>query len=734
MAAALAFWDRQPPLAAVASSKFASVSVEVKPDAKGSNSAVPVLNLESGEQFVGTPLILRYIARAGGKPPGFYGLDPLGATQVDYWLDYAQTNVSAGANFEAVCIGISDYLALRTFIVGHTLTIADIAIWGQLQANPMWKKVKTSGKVPYLSRWFDFVAELPECKKTVEECEFKKKAAPAAAEASDTNNKKANDNMGSFDIGLPGAEPGKVVTRFPPEPSGYLHVGHAKAALLNQFFADMYQGKLLVRFDDTNPSKEKDEFVENILKDVADLGLKYEKLTYTSDYFPQLLDMGERLIKAGVMYADDTPVEQMRDERMKCVESQRRNRSVEDNLRVWQEMQKGSEEGLANAMRLKVDMKSANGCMRDPVAFRCNLTPHWRTGTKYKLYPTYDCACPFVDAMEGVTHALRTSEYKDREEQYYWVLKEMQKVWPGLPNVHIWDYSRLNFIYTVLSKRKLTWFVETKRVEGWNDPRMPTVQGILRRGMTIESLKEYIISQGASRNVTFQEWDKIWTINKKNIDPVCPRHTAVDVEGRVPVTLSNGPSELEVVTVPRHKKYPPAGKKAQYRTNRIWLEQADARELKEGEEVTLMDWGNCILKKIHKDAAGVVTAIDADLHLEGDFKKTKWKLTWLAQSEELVELQLSDFDYLITKKKVEEDDDFMTLVNEHTRYDWAALGDPNMRTLQKGDIIQLERKGYFIVDEPLTKAGKPIVLFSIPDGRERKGPFPGSPAALASKK
>lgn len=181
-----------------------------------------------------------------------------------------------------------------------------------------------------------------------------------------------------------------------------------------------------------------------------------------------------------------------------------------------------------------------------------------------QCYPTYDFACPFVDAYEGVTHALRTSEYSDREAQFYWILKLQQQVWPELPDVVIWDYARLSFVYTVLSKRKLTWFVQNGVVKGWDDPRMPTVQGILRRGLKLEALREFMLTQGASKNITLQEWDKIWTINKKMIDPVCPRHTAVETVAKVPVTLAGAPEEA--VEVPKHAKYPPAGMKTQLRS------------------------------------------------------------------------------------------------------------------------------------------------------------------------
>lgn len=305
---------------------------------------------------------------------------------MDQWLD--QAGAITPAALEAQAAALNDFLQLRTFLVGYSLTLADLAVWGALQASPLWNKVRGSGKVPHLARWFAFCSEVPQVRAATEELAAlagKKPGAPAAGGADKKgagagaagDNKKGGaaggaagaaaggaeggDAGGSFDIGLPGAEEGKVVTRFPPEPSGYLHIGHAKAALLNQYFADMYKGKLLVRFDDTNPSKEKDEFVENIMKDIADLGLRYEKLTYTSDYFPQLLDLGERMIRAGLMYADDTPVEAMREQRGRGEESACRGRSVEENLRLWEEMKAGSEVGLANAMRFKIDMKVGVG-------------------------------------------------------------------------------------------------------------------------------------------------------------------------------------------------------------------------------------------------------------------------------------------------------------------------------------------------------------------------------------
>nr|DAD39369.1 TPA_asm: hypothetical protein HUJ06_013692 [Nelumbo nucifera] len=292
------------------------------------------------------------------------------------------------------------------------------------------------------------------------------------------------------EVDLPDAKIGEVCLRFAPEPSGYLHIGHSKAALMNQYFAQKYQGRFIVRFDDTNPAKESNEFVENLLKDIETLGIKYEKVTYTSDYFPQLMEMAEKLILKGKAYVDDTPREQMQKERMDGVESKCRSNSPEKNTELWKEMIAGSERGLQCCLRGKLDMQDPNKSLRDPVYYRCNPVPHHRIGSKYKIYPTYDFACPFVDSIEGITHALRSSEYHDRNAQYYRILEDM-----GLRKVQIYEFSRLNMVYTLLSKRKLLWFVQNGKVDGWDDPRFPTVQGIVRRGLKIEALIQFILEQ-----------------------------------------------------------------------------------------------------------------------------------------------------------------------------------------------------------------------------------------------
>ncbi|EMG47348.1 GUS1 Glutamate--tRNA ligase [Candida maltosa Xu316] len=607
---------------------------------------------------------------------------------------------------------LDHHLNFRSFVVGYQYSLADVAVWGVLRANALMGSIIKSGAYANISRWYNLLAEDKRFEGSVELlskslAELKKAAKTAKTAAAGG---KKESHKASFEIDLPGAEMGKVVTRFPPEPSGYLHIGHAKAAILNEYFAHKFNGKLIIRFDDTNPTKEKVEFQDSIIEDLKLLGIKGDKITYSSDYFDVMYDLAVKLIKDGKAYCDDTPVHKMREERMVGDASARRDRSVEENLKIFtEEMKNGTEEGLKNCLRAKIDYKAPNKALRDPTIYRCNLTPHHRTGTAWKMYPIYDFCVPVVDSIEGITHALRTNEYRDRNPQYEWIQKALD-----IRPVTIWDFGRVNFVRTLLSKRKLQWFVDKHYVSNWDDPRFPTVRGVRRRGMTVEGLRNFIISQGPSRNIINLEWSIIWALNKKIIDPVAPRFTAVNSENVVPVKLLNGPKEPYTETKPKHKKNPEVGNKEVVYADQVLIDQEDA-DLVEGEEITFMDWGNVIVAKVHKEG-DVVKSIDANLHLEGDFRKTTKKITWLADTKDKVEIDMVDFDHLITKDKLDEGDNFEDFITPETEFHTKGLADLNIAKLKEGDIIQFERKGYYRVDQPYEQ-GKPVVLFTIPDGK-----------------
>ncbi|CAH1419869.1 unnamed protein product [Lactuca virosa] len=712
--------DATPPLSVLATAKVAGVSLTVNPTLTAGSP--PVLVLANGLKLRGTNVLLKYLARTSTAIPNLYQRDAFETGQIDEWLDYAPI-FSSGSEYEGACKYVDGYLLHRTFLIGHTLSVADITIWSYLAgAGKRWESLMKSKKYQNLGRWYTMISTQHAAVLDELTSAFSKKKDSSKPSSStnvtDESNKKqiangvVNSNRPEFD--LPHAEMGKVCLRFAPEPSGFLHIGHAKAALLNQYFAQKYNGKIILRFDDTNPAKESNEFVDSLITDVGTLGIKYEKITYTSDYFQILMEMAEKLIKEGKAYIDDTPREQMKHERMEGIESKCRNQSIDENIKLWNQMILGTERGLQCCLRGKFpSMQDPNKSMRDPVYYRCNPMPHHRIGSKYKIYPTYDFACPFVDSYEGITHALRSSEYHDRNPQYFKVQEDM-----GLRKVHIYEFSRLNMVYTLLSKRKLLWFVENRKVDGWDDARFPTVQGIVRRGLQIEALIQFILEQGASKNLNLMEWDKLWNINKRIIDPVCPRHTAIIEENRVLLTLLDGPHKPFVRVLPKHKKHPAAGDKATTFTKKIWIEQVDAKAINPNEEITLMDWGNAIVKEIKKGENGNVTELIGVLHLEGSVKTTKLKLTWLPETNELVPLSLVEFGYLITKKKVEEDEDFVDVVNTDSKKEIGALGDSNMRNVKRGDIVQLERKGYFRCDVPFIRPSKPIVLYAIPDGRQ----------------
>ncbi|KAF3395918.1 putative glutamate--tRNA ligase, cytoplasmic [Penicillium rolfsii] len=598
---------------------------------------------------------------------------------------------------------LDTHLLLRSFVAGYALSTADIALWGALRGNRVAAGALKKGSLVNLTRWYRFLEDL--CPWTAVAVE----ALNAAAKESKAAKSKAG---ASYDIALLNTENG-VVTRFPPEPSGYLHIGHAKAAMLNDYFAhEKYNGTLLLRFDDTNPSNEKQEFQDAIVEDLALMGIKPNKVSYTSDYFDELYAYCIEMIKTGHAYADDTDKETMAAQRMDGIPSARRELSPEESLARLEEMKNATPEGLRWCIRAKISPDDKNKALRDPVIYRCNPHPHHRTGTKWKIYPTYDFACPVVDSMEGVTHALRTIEYRDRNPQYQWMLDALK-----LRHVQVWDFARMNFIRTLLSKRKLTKLVESGVVWGWDDPRFPTIRGIRRRGMTIPALREFILKQGPSRTITLFDWALIWATNKKYIDPVAPRHTAIVTQDVVKVTITNAPATF-TEEKPRHAKNAAVGMKTVTYAPNVLMEQVDAKSYKQDEEITLMNWGNAFVRKITADANGTITHLELELNPQGDVKKTEKKVTWLAETPDLVPVELVDFDYLLKKDSLSEDDVLEDVLNYDTETRESALADSNVAQFKEGDIMQFDRKGFYRCDRAAAP-GSPAVFFNIPTGKAK---------------
>ncbi|KAI1133962.1 glutamyl-tRNA synthetase [Hypoxylon sp. FL0543] len=620
-------------------------------------------------------------------------------------------STSLGGDFKSIephLNRLEKHLTLRTYLAGYTLSEIDTKIWLAIKSNRVAVSFVRKGSYANLHRWFTYIEQVhPEIQADVK----------AADEARKTKIQEASRAGASYNLALQDTEKG-VVTRFLPEPSGYLHIGHAKAALLSDYFGhEAYNGTLRLRLDDTNPSKEKEEYQDAIVEDLALMGIKPDVVTYTSDYFDHLYDTCVKLIKEGHAYADDTDVDTMREERGKGIASKRRDRTVEENLRIFDEMKNGTEEGLKNCIRAKISFDNPNKAMRDPVIYRCNPNdPHHRTGTKWKMYPTYDLACPVVDSLEGVTHALRSTEYTDRNPQFQWFLDTLK-----LRQVYMWDFARMNFIRTFLSKRKLAKLVDTGRVWGWDDPRMPTIRGIRRRGMTIPALRDFILRQGPSRNVVNMDWASFWATNKKIIDPVAPRHTAVLKKDHVRVAIMGDgtPEEPRTEEKPLHPKNPDVGTKKVAFSKELIIDHADAKSFKDHEEITLMQWGNAVVRAV---ASGFpITSITCELNLNGDVKSTQKKVTWLStQGQKLIDAELWDFDYLITKDKLEEDDDLEKFLNPKTATMEEAFCDEGVAKYKKDDIIQLERKGYYRVDKGYDEGDeRKVVLFCIPTGKNK---------------
>lgn len=490
--------------------------------------------------------------------------------------------------------------------------------------------------------------------------------------------------------------PKNVVTRFPPEPSGYLHIGHAKAACLNQYMAK--DGKLIIRFDDTNPEKESSEFENAIVEDLKLLKINEFSLSHSSDHFDAIFKYACQLIEDGKAYVDNTNLETMRLQRTDGIPSKNRDLEPGESLKIFLAMKDGEYKDYC--LRAKISVDDPNKALRDPVIYRHVDMEHHRTGKKYKVYPTYDFTCPILDSIEGVTLTLRTNEYRDRNAQYYWFLDNLKL--ENKPKIH--DFSRLNFENTVISKRKMKFYVENGYVTGWDDPRMCTLRGLARLGMNMDVLKDYVIKQGASQKTAIVSWDKIWAFNKKVIDPISPRISAVPLKDFVICHIDSSSDDQtehqhsfkensKVIDVPKHKKNPELGMKKLLLSKEILISQEDALLLKKDEEFTLMNWGNAIVidKSMENNS---ISTIRLKLKLNGDFKTTENKITWISKAGAVM---VKFYEYGNLQNDIDTDDLALKYNKDSKKESWW-LAENSICDIQKGNVMQVERIGFFICD------------------------------------
>ena len=451
-----------------------------------------------------------------------------------------------------------------------------------------------------------------------------------------------------------------IQTRFPPEPNGYLHIGHAKAICIDFGLADEFGGKTNLRFDDTNPEKEEQEYVDSIQKDIRWLGFDWERLCFASDYFGQLYEWALQLIKAGKAYVDDLTADEIRQHRGTLTEpgkdSPYRNRTVEENLDLFVRMKKGEFPDGSRVLRAKIDMASPNLNMRDPVMYRILHATHHRTGDEWCIYPMYDYAHGQSDSIEHVTHSMCSLEFADHQPLYRWFIDNL-----GIfPSQQI-EFDRLNFTYTLLSKRKLLQLVQEKHVNGWDDPRMPTLSGLRRRGFTPEAIRAVVTSLGASRTNVVQDIEMLEHFQRDDLNHRARR--AMAVLRPLKLVIDNYPADqVEFVEVANNPEDPSAGTRQVPFSRDIYIEQDDFREvpppkyyrLSPGKEVRLRNAYFITAQSVVKDAAGNVVEVHCtyDPASRGgnspDGRKVKSTIHWVSVPHALnAEVRL--YDKLFTK-------------------------------------------------------------------------------------
>ncbi len=515
---------------------------------------------------------------------------------------------------------------------------------------------------------------------------------------------------------------GRVQTRFPPEPNGYLHIGHAKAICLDFGLADEFGGHTNLRFDDTNPEKEETEYVDSILEDVKWLGFHWDGLFYASDYFDQLYEWALKLIRDGKAYVDDLSAEEIRKYRGTLTEpgkdSPHRDRTVEENLDLFQRMKAGEFPDGSRVLRAKIDMASPNLNMRDPVMYRILHAEHHRTGNKWCIYPMYDYAHGQSDSLERVTHSMCTLEFEDHRPLYNWFIQQL-----GIfPSQQI-EFDRLNLTHTLLSKRKLLQLVREGRVRGWDDPRMPTLSGIRRRGYPPEAIRNFCASIGVSKTTGSIELAMLEHFVREDLNKRAPRVMAV--LRPLKVVIDDYPEhQVEEMDAVNNPEDPAAGSRKVPFSRVLYIEQDDFREvpppkyfrLTPGREVRLRYGYFIKCTSVVKNEKGEVVEVHCtyDPTTRGgnapDGRKVKATIHWVSAAH-AVDAEVRIYENLFLKENpsdVEEGQDVLDNLNPSSLEVIAdAKLEPSLANAAVGSRFQFERLGYFCVD-PEAKPGKPV--------------------------
>lgn len=516
---------------------------------------------------------------------------------------------------------------------------------------------------------------------------------------------------------------GVVKTRFPPEPNGYLHIGHAKAICLSFGIAEKYNGTCNLRFDDTNPGKEDVEYVESIMEDVKWLGFDWgDRLYYASDYYETLYEYAIKLIKKGKAFVCELSAEEMREYRGTLTEpgkeSPFRGRSVEENLELFEKMKNGEFDEGSHVLRAKIDMKSGNLNMRDPVIYRVLKMPHHRTGDKWNIYPMYDFAHGQSDSIEGITHSLCTLEFEDHRPLYNWLVEELEIFHPQQI-----EFARLNLNYTIMSKRKLLELVGSGLVSGWDDPRMPTISGLRRRGYTPESIRDFSDRIGVAKRDSMVDIALLEHCVREDLNVRAKRVMAVLDPLKVVITNYPGDKEeeLEAVNNPENEK---DGTRKVPFSREIYIEKEDFKEdppkkffrLSPGKEIRLKHAYYITCTDVIKDkGTGEILEIHCtyDPETRGgwseDGRRVKGTSHWVS-AKHAVPIEVRLYDRLFNNEDPgSADGELEELINpDSLRVLENSLGEPSLKETNPGEYFQFLRQGYFCLDKKLSEEGRPV--------------------------